>query len=740
MQAFQHSSDALAYYALVFNNGNYEPLEEHHSVIEASQQWLVAAVNGVLAPVGDMLASSASDADVLVSLLASVLEIHGVSHALVGELCGADWNAVQTVSVVSRNGVEGNFQYDLTGTPCSEVLSKSVCVYPRNVADLFPDDVLLAQMGIECYVGLPLYDEGGRPLGLMIVMDQSPLAGDKIESVLYVMRRLSPLMRRVLESRRRAQDMDMLLDVSRSEDLASLVMNMATVLMTRGSFLLSLKAASGQSALTFALDGHVEHVEGVSLEPELLQRARSGDFKVPEMMTDRFVADVGELWPQWCEHTLLCPLFDRFGEFIGVAGVVHDSPLNPRLIHQPIIRSFASHASFMLEEAIYIMQRRRAERRLHELERLESLGILIGGVAHDFNNVISGVLGNAEYLLGVADNEVQSEDVMEALFDIRDAANSASTLCKQLMSYAGRSPKSSEVFSLNSEVKAVSRLAKATLGVSCPLEIALRVKGLNICGDPLQVRQVVMNLLTNGQEAVGGDGVLVLTVDAERVTQGRWLKGTGQLAPGHYALLTVTDNGCGIPEEVQDRMFDPFFTTKMLGHGLGLSSVLEIVRSHGGGLDVHSTPGQGTRIDVYLPVVSEHAQKAASKLVEPLSLCEKSQGVKGKMLVVDDDEFIRGLLLRFCKRANFDVVLAESGESGVVQYEREPHDIAMIILDMKMPGMDGLETLEQLKKINPEVKVLMSSGHQRDFGDIPVLQKPYSYQTFIEAVTGLMQG
>ena len=416
-------------------------------------------------------------------------------------------------------------------------------------------------------------------------------------------------------------------------------------------------------------------------------------------------------------HAMLVPLVTKEGTSLGVAGLLHDSALNSRITNLPVVQVYAERLAMQLEQQRVVARRRALEARTYELERLERLGGLAGGIAHDFNNILVGVLGNADYLLQLPE-AAQDSEISESLYDIREAAFSAHNLCKQLMSYAGRSKLEPARFNVGEAVEDVARLARNTLGVECALDVVTPDDAPLVNGDATQIRQVVMNLIINARDAVGEDGRIEVHLSTRDVSDGEVVDAfTGSVRAGRYAVLRVRDNGCGIKPAELARIFEPFFSTKEDGHGLGLAGVLGLVRAHDGFLDVKSTVGEGTTFEVYLPSVA--GKSLASEDTTPSAL--DTEMVSRRALIVDDDARVRRLIARFCKKANIEPLLADGGLAAVDLYKQHHGDLSVVVLDLAMPGVDGAQTHAMLSEINPDVPILVSSGNLSDDLGLPTL-------------------
>ena len=384
--------------------------------------------------------------------------------------------------------------------------------------------------------------------------------------------------------------------------------------------------------------------------------------------------------------------------------------------------------SGFLEINTDITERHRMEEKLQHTAKLESLGILAGGVAHDFNNLLTGILGNASLALSSFSPHHPDRILIE---EVVKAAERASDLTRQLLAYAGKGRFVMRTVNLSDLVREISGLVQTSVPKNAQLRLQLQDDLPGIDADPGQVQQIIMNLVINGAEAIGPEGGTVLvqtgTQDVDEQYIATFSPADETLQPGRYVSLQVHDTGAGMSEETQRKMFDPFFSTKFAGRGLGLSAVLGIVQSHRGALKVYSEPGRGTTFRVIFPVSRYPVQPRHVPDVEPL------RGI-GTVLVVDDEAIVRDAARITLERYGYEALAAPDGMTAVEEYRKHREKIDLVLLDLTMPLMSGEETLQQIRFINPEVRVLLTSGYneaeavQRFSGKglAGFIQKPYT--------------
>ncbi len=382
-----------------------------------------------------------------------------------------------------------------------------------------------------------------------------------------------------------------------------------------------------------------------------------------------------------------------------------------------------------------ITERKRLEEQFRETQKLESLGVLAGGVAHDFNNLLTGIIGNASLAAEeLSPNHPARDPLQRAL----EASERAADLIRQLLAYAGKGKYVVEPVSISSLIRSTGALIQSSIPRTVELRLELADNLPPVEADATQIRQLVMNLVINGAEAVGENrtGTVIVTTGVRDLDFDDPQNGIGlgrELIPGRYVTIEVRDDGCGMDSAVLGRIFEPFFTTKFTGRGLGLSAAQGIVRSHKGGLRVESAPGNGTTFLIFLPAhdMGQGARGGMSAGQEPQTI-----------LIVDDEQVVRQTAKSMLERCGYRVILAENGKAAVDLFSSIAGEVSLVILDVTMPVMSGDEALRHLQLIQPGVRVLLSSGHNaadaiRRFEGkrlLGFIQKPYSAARLAQAV------
>jgi two-component system, cell cycle sensor histidine kinase and response regulator CckA len=402
-----------------------------------------------------------------------------------------------------------------------------------------------------------------------------------------------------------------------------------------------------------------------------------------------------------------------------------------------VVRIYGSYQDIALEKQ-GAEERQKLQLKMLEAQKLESLGVLAGGIAHDFNNLLTVIMGNTSLA------REAPEAVRDALDQIEVASQRAADLCRQMLAYAGKSRFNIEHIDLNDVVSDTVQLLKLSISKSATLDFVFCPKPLPIDADASQIRQVVMNLVINASEALGG-GNGTIRVSTTQLTATRQILREARLGqdlpPGEYVAFEIEDNGCGMSAETLARIFDPFFTTKFTGRGLGLAAVVGVVRAHRGALFVKSSLGRGTSFRILLPrstaaqPVASAKKKAAGERLKP----------EGTILIVDDEPHVRRVASSILERQGYSVAVAADGYEALALGLAHGGKFSAVLLDLTMPGLDGPSTLKELRAMNPTLPVLIMSGFSEEEARkrlpsdplITFLPKPFTADDLVRSLSGL---
>jgi PAS domain S-box-containing protein len=386
-----------------------------------------------------------------------------------------------------------------------------------------------------------------------------------------------------------------------------------------------------------------------------------------------------------------------------------------------------------------ITERLRTEATLRQVAKLEAIGRLAGGLAHDFNNQLYALGGFAHF---VARDTGLSPASRHDLLQVQQAVERMAGMTRQLLAFARQQVLNPETLDLNEVVTDTQPLLQRLIGSNIVIELALAAGPKWVRVDRSQLVQVLMNLVINARDAMGADGIISIRTQTLEVSPGQRLDRLGMpIEAGAYAELVVTDSGEGIPPELLPRIFEPFFTTKQAGQGtgLGLATVDGIVSQSGGHIQVESAPERGTTVRVLFPLTTEPASS------RPATGRPKGRASSGRILVVDDEPQVRAILARTLRAEGHDVIEAVDGRSAIACFEEVGGAVDLLLTDLVMPGLGGRDLARELTRRSPGLPVVWVSGHPREVGlpetmaDYPFLQKPVPPELLVETVQQVLE-
>ncbi len=398
----------------------------------------------------------------------------------------------------------------------------------------------------------------------------------------------------------------------------------------------------------------------------------------------------------------------------------------------PILNHAIHHAIEMVQNAKKICQ---LEEQLFHAQKMESLGLLSGGVAHDFNNLLVAILGHADVALRDAGDRQRVESSLEG---IKRASIRASDLAAQLLSYTGKNEFELHPCSLNRLIEEMMQLLHASIPRKVDLQLQLAEDLPAVDMDPTQIRQVVLNLITNAAESIGEEAGSVC------VQTGLGLLETPDADSQPGAELTISDTGCGMDEETLEQIFEPFFSTKVGGRGLGMAAVQGIVARHKGVLHAESQPGVGTTFRIAFPASRKPARTPTQRGEHTPAPSSKTCRT---VLVIDDEEDVREILQMMLESTGLVVLTAADGPEGIELFRQQSSHIAAVLLDMTMPRMGGVEVLAELRRLDEGIPVLLCSGYgpQNTPAKLPLDQiagfiaKPFEMDNLLETVFAVIE-
>ncbi|MFZ6016060.1 MAG: hybrid sensor histidine kinase/response regulator [Nitrospirota bacterium] len=380
-----------------------------------------------------------------------------------------------------------------------------------------------------------------------------------------------------------------------------------------------------------------------------------------------------------------------------------------------------------------ITEKKRIQEQLMHSQKMESIGALAGGIAHNFNNILTAILGHAELLLEYSELDDASK---QRIRNIESSARKAGVMVSKLLSFARRDMHEILPLSLHDIINDTVKLLEGVLDKRIGIKMNLIENIPVIEGDPNQLEQVIMNLMVNARDAMPDGGLITIKTSVTEVERSAFDM-RGYILPGRYVVLTISDTGCGIPKETINRIFEPFFTTKEKGKGtgLGLAMVYGIIKDHKGYIAVQSEVGKGSTFDVYLPV----SEKIIYKAIKP-----RFFSVEGheNILVVDDEENVLNFIKDILEVHGYRVIPANNALSAIDTFKNFAGEIQLVITDIVMPLVEGKELIKNLKRIKPDIKIIVVSGYSdeiipKDMIDA-FLRKPFEGSQLLSAVRRLL--
>lgn len=619
-------------------------------------------------------------------------------YIIIGKLEPDPKRTIQTIVVVSGNEIRPNFNYELAGTPCEHVVRGKANIYVEKVAEKFPKDVLLEKMGLEGYVGVPLFDKNNTPLGIAIALYQKPVErAEFVATILQVFaNRIASETERIAsenELKQQEQQYHSMLDSSIDGFLISDARG--NILDTNRS-LCTMLCYDEKELTSITLKDLEAKQTPVHLAKHIERIMTHGPNRVETQLKQKDGTTIEvEI------STTYLPLFDgRFFSFIRD-----------------------------------ITAQKQLESQFRQAQKMEAVGQLAGGVAHDFNNVLQAIMGHTE--LAMLDTNLD-ELLRTDLSEIFRAGKRAAKLVRQLLAFSRQQSLHLESLAIEKEILNFLSLIERLIGENIILKFHADKNIHTINADSGQIEQVLMNLFINARDAMQDGGIIAvdlsnITLDETFCIENEWA------TPKPYIKISIKDNGCGMSPAIKDHIFDPFFTTKEIGKGtgLGLATAYGIIRHHGGMILVESTPDIGTEFIIYLPALTDsNAQKPESEIIDTV----EPNGC-GTILFAEDDETVRILTARILKEAGYTVLIAQNGEEALELYSTAHQTIDLVFLDVIMPKLNGYEVFNYIRRHQPDMQTLFASGYNETTTEfyspengVELLKKPYRRNELLQAV------
>ena len=642
------------------------------------------------------------------SLAMRLAEIFSAKYVLIGLLDKHNESSVNTMALCVDGNIVDNMTYELKGTPCDLVINgkdSAVRSYARNVQELFPNDTMLVDMNVHSYIGSPLIGANGEHIGLIIVMDNKPMEStEQVESVLqiFAVRAAAELERVEIEESLQKKS-QLLVDAQRISHIGSWEWDLLNNEMNWSDEMCCvLGLCSNECNATYENFINIIHPD----DQERVRQAYTDSVKNKThyninyrlIMQDGSIKDVCGR----CET-----FYDDEGTPVRSNGTLQDIT-----------------SQVIMEETI-----RRAQ-------KMDALGKLTGGVAHDYNNMLGVIMGYAEILERGLNEDPKLASYAHA---IHHAGERGARLTKKLLSFSRKDESDVEKLNLNSLLKDQQHMLEKTLTVSIKLVLDLEEDLWSIWVNDNDMEDAILNLSINAMHAMEGKGQLTIQTRNRKISHddAQLLN----LTPGDYILFSITDTGIGMDEEMMHKIFEPFFTTKgEQGTGLGLSQVYGFVQRSHGVLKVYSEPDHGSQFVLYFPRYHENGHD--EKVIDDLFVADATSSAT--ILVVDDERALRDLTCEILEQKGFTVISAESAENALAVLEHESVDL--MISDIIMPEVDGYQLASIVMQKYPSIKIQLVSGFtdERNLSIIDeilrqnLLYKPFSSKALLQRIHELL--
>ncbi|MBI5947278.1 MAG: PAS domain S-box protein [Chloroflexi bacterium] len=597
----------------------------------------------------------------------------GLDIGFVGRLIEGTPRRIRTLGWFVDGQVLPDVEYDLPDTPCERVVDAETVVFASGVQEEFPADTMLVEMGITGYAAVPLFASDGQPLGHIGVMSRRPL--DQPGQVEAILR---------LFAVRTAAEIERQRTEAQFQDLFKYSPDGIIIVGQNGA----ITAANPQAESLFGYTG--QELAGLGVEALVPGEHRGGHGALRAGFIEGGISRaMGSGRPNL-----------RAMRKDGTTFPVEIS-LSPMEVEggQVVVATLRDTTARVAAEA----ERDALEAQLRQAQKMEAIGTLAGGIAHDFNNILAAIIGNAE--LAAMDLDAH-HPAMETVGEIRRASNRAKDLVRQILAFSRHQEQPRVTMLLDPVVVEVTRLIRATLPAAVEVAMSVDHGAPPVVADASQVHQVLMNLATNAWHALDGHpGRIDMRLDGVDLDAG-FARHMGDLQPGRYARLSVTDTGKGMDAATIERIFEPFFTTKEVGSGtgLGLAVVHGIVRGHGGAINVTSEPDRGSTFEVYLPAAASGGQEQAQ---EELSF---PRGEGEHVLYLDDEEPLAAVGRRLLEHIGYRATAFTDPALAIAAVTGDPGAFDLVLTDLNMPGISGLDVIREVQRIRPGLATALISG------------------------------
>jgi PAS domain S-box-containing protein len=588
-----------------------------------------------------------------------------VRYALVTECMNQNTDRVHSLGWWVGDHWDPEFEYDVVETTCETVLKEGkMCFYPDHVQQMFPKETALVALRAVCYLGVPLFDISGRALGHICILDDKPLVNvERAKSILSIF-----AARAAMElQRKRAED--------QIREQATLLNKAHDAILVRDM----------ENSILFWNEG-AERLYGWKATEVTGQKASELLFKESERQQIDEPMRILKLKGDWN------------GELRHRTKDGRDIIVQSRWT---LVRDDTGEPRSILTINTDVTEKKQLELNFLRAQRIESIGTLAGGVAHDLNNVLTPIMLAVETLL----SKQVDETTHNLLTMIESNAKRGADMANQVLTFARGAEGGRTTLDPRRLIKEVESIVRGTFPTSVQLQTRISRGLWQVIGNATQLHQVLLNLCVNARDAMSSGGILSITTENTTLDE-NYTRMRPDVKPGRYIAITVSDTGSGIPPNVIERVFEPFFTTKEIGKGtgLGLATVTGIVKGHEGFVEVSSEVGKGATFRVYLPAADvQEDRHEEEKRILP-------RGNGELILIVDDEVSIRQMTKTTLEDYGYRAITANDGTEALSLYAKHGEEVKVVLTDMMMPYMDGSATIRALEKMDPKVSIIASSG------------------------------
>jgi len=624
-----------------------------------------------------------------------------VRYALVTECMNQNTDRVHSLGWWVGDHWDPDFEYDVVDTTCESVLKEGkMCFYRDHVQEMFPKESALVALSAVCYLGVPLFDISGRALGHICILDDKPLANvERAKSILSIF-----AARAAMElQRKRAED--------QIREQAALLNKAHDAILVRDM----------ENNILFWNEG-AERLYGWKNAEVIGKKASELLFKDSE------------------RHQIDEPMRILKGEGSWNGELRHcTKDAKDIVVHSrwTLVRDEKGQPRSILTINTDVTEKKQLELNFLRAQRIESIGTLAGGVAHDLNNVLTPIMLAVETLLSK-----QTDDKTHSLLTmIESNAKRGADMANQVLTFARGAEGGRATLDPRRLIKEVEKIVRGTFPPSIQLQTKISRGLWQVVANATQLHQVLLNLCVNARDAMLNGGILRITTENTTLDE-NYTRMRPDVKPGRYIAIIVSDTGAGIPPDVIDRVFEPFFTTKEFGKGtgLGLATVAGIVKGHGGLVEVSSEVGKGATFRVYLPA----AEAQEDRHEEERRILPNGNGEL--ILIVDDEASIREMTKTTLEDHGYRAITANDGTEALSLYAKHGEDIRVVLTDMMMPFMDGSATIRALEKMNPKVNIIASSGMAGSHDSAKTgsgrvkayIQKPYTSEKLLTTLHNIL--